>query len=337
MKVSVVIPCRNEEKNIKACIEAIYSNSLYNDNNIEVLVIDGMSNDNTRLILTELISTYPSLKIIDNQNKITPTAFNLGIENATGEFIQIIGARQIISENYLEQAVAFLEKNNDVWCIGGTVENIHENSTSEIISKAMDTPFGVGGGNFRILKKSTFVDTVGTPMYPKWVFKKIGLFDEALVRNQDDEFNYRVTSNGGKIYLNTEISLKYYVRGEYNKLFKQYYQYGYWKVYVNKKVGAITSIRQLTPPILVSSIIIGAFLAFIHPILSYSYPIGVSLYLLGAIYFSLKKSKSFVEFISIIFTFYILHFSYGFGYLKGILDFILLKKGPSSKNVELSR
>ena len=337
MKVSVVIPCRNEEKNIKACIEAIYSNSLYQENNIEVLVIDGMSDDNTRSILSDLISSFPSLKIIDNKKKVTPVAFNLGVQNATGDFIQIIGARQIISKNYLEQAVAFLEKNKDVWCIGGAVENIHQNSTSEIISKAMDTPFGVGGGNFRILKKSTYVDTVGTPMYPTWVFKKIGLFDEALVRNQDDEFNYRVTSNGGKIYLNTDISLKYYVRAEYSKLFKQYYQYGYWKVYVNKKVGTITSLRQVTPPILVSSIIIGAFLALLHPILTYTYAIGILLYIIGAVYFSLKKSKNPTEFISIINTFFILHFGYGLGYLKGILDFILLRKGPSSKNVELSR
>jgi len=337
VKVSVVIPCRNEEKNIEACIHAIYSNSICKKETIEVLVIDGMSDDNTRSILNNLKTPYPTLNIIDNEKKVSPVAFNLGIENATGQFIQIIGARQIISENYLEKAVEFLENNPNIWCIGGAVENIYENSTSEIISKAMDTPFGVGGGNFRILKESSYVDTVGTPMYPIWVFQKIGYFDEALVRNQDDEFNFRVTSNGGKIYLFTDISIKYYVRADYSTLYKQYYQYGYWKVYVNKKVGSITSLRQLAPSILISAIIIGLFLTLLHPLLGILYSIGLTLYLLGAIYFSATKSTNFIEFVSIIYTFFILHFGYGFGYLKGILDFIILGKKPTSKNTELSR
>jgi glycosyltransferase involved in cell wall biosynthesis len=337
VKVSVVIPCRNEEKNIEACIHAIYSNSICKNDDIEVLVIDGMSDDNTRGILQKLAISYTTLKIIDNKKKITPIAFNLGINNSSGDFIQIIGARQIISENYLEKAVELLERNSDVWCIGGCVENIHENSTSEIISKAMNTSFGVGAGNFRILSKSAYVDTVGTPMYPKWVFEKIGLFDEVLIRNQDDEFNYRVTKNGGKIYLNTDITLQYFVRGNYSKLYTQYYQYGYWKVYVNKKVKAITSLRQLAPSILILAIFGGAILALLHPALSSLYIIGVILYFLTAVYFSLTKSNSFTEFVFIIYTFFILHFSYGLGYIKGIIDFFILNTNPDKKNSELSR
>lgn len=337
MIVSVVIPCRNEEKNIEVCIQAIYANTLCEKEKVEVLVIDGMSDDNTRSVLENLIVSYPTLKIIDNPKKVTPVAFNLGVKNSAGKYVQIIGARQIVSKNYLEKAVKFLDENPDVWCIGGAVENIYENNTSEIISKAMDTPFGVGGGNFRILKESAYVDTVGTPMYPKWVFEKIGLFDEALVRNQDDEFNYRVTSNGGKIYLYVDISLKYYVRADYSKLYKQYYQYGYWKVYVNKKVGTITSIRQLAPSILITAIILGFFLALLHPLLTFLYLIGIMAYLFGAVYFAFSKSKNIVEIGSIIYTFFILHFGYGFGYLKGILDFILIGKNPSQKNTKLSR
>ena len=337
MKVSVVIPCRNEEKNIEACIHAIYSNTFCDNNDVEVLIIDGKSTDNTIKILEQLKITHPRIKIIENIKQVTPVAFNLGVKNANGDYIQIIGARQIISDNYLEKAVSFLENNPDVWCIGGAVENIYENTTSEIISKAMDSPFGVGGGNFRILKKSTYVDTVGTPMYPKWVFDKIGYFDEALVRNQDDEFNYRVTSNGGKIYLNTEISIKYQVRAKYNKLYRQYYQYGYWKVYVNKKVGTITSIRQLAPAILVSLIIFGAPIALLNLMLSILYLFGIMVYLSGAIYFSTRKAKDVAEFFLIIYTFFILHFSYGLGYIKGIIDFFVLGNTPSQKNTKLSR
>ncbi|MEY3238504.1 MAG: hypothetical protein RI883_2605, partial [Bacteroidota bacterium] len=187
--------------------------------------------------------------------------------------------------------------------------------------------------------KSGYVDTVGTPMYPAWVFQKIGYFDEELVRNQDDDFNYRVLYAGGKIFFNVNMSLKYYVRGNYKGLWMQFFQYGYWKVYVNKKHKAVTTIRQLIPPMFTLYIL----MLVVSPLISFYFfmffSIPFILYLLISIYFSLKIARENVDigFIKVFQTFPVLHLSYGLGYLKGILEFLLLRKKPSDKQKRLSR
>lgn len=335
MDISIVIPCRNEKKHIEKCIRDIYGNTIVQHKAIEVLVVDGMSDDGTLQVLATLQKEFPSLKIVTNEKKVTPVAFNLGIKNASGKYLQIIGARQFISNDYLEKAYDKFESDPEIWCIGGLVENYYEDETSRVISQAMGSSFGVGVGNFRVAKESQYVDTVGTPMYPMSVFDKVGYFDESLVRNQDDEFNYRVTEAGGKILLFAEISLSYVVRAELKKLFRQYRQYGYWKVFVNKKHNTVTSIRQLIP------------LFFVVFMLSYPvwWGIGIStlyvmvlaLYSFLALFFAHKASDRFQDIPKVAFTFFILHFSYGLGYLEGIIDFLILGKKPTQQHQQLSR
>ena len=335
MIVTVVIPCRNEVNSISDCITAIYSNKRNVISEIEIVVVDGISDDGTLELLNELQPTFPTLKVVRNVAKVTPVAFNLGIRAARGQYIQIIGARQIISDNYLETAVKVLEANKNIWCVGGRVENIFENKTAERVAMAMSSSFGVGGGNFRTVTKTSLVDTVGTPMYPSWVFDKIGYFDESLVRNQDDDFNYRVTQAGGEIQLNAEIIIKYFVRSSFSKLYRQYFQYGYWKVYVNKKHKTVTSIRQLIPFGFIMFLISLPFWVFMGIVPMYT--ILLAIYLALSIYFGVKVSKTAVELPFIMFIFTLLHISYGLGYGNGILDFLILNKQPSKSNKRLSR
>jgi GT2 family glycosyltransferase len=337
VKVSVIIPCRNEIKHITACVEAIFANTLAQKNEVEVLVIDGMSDDGTVETIKSLIIQYPSLRLIENPQQVTPVAFNLGITHSIGNFVQIIGARQIISLDYLEKAVETIENNPAIWCVGGRVENIFENKESQIIANAMNTSFGVGGGNFRTVKESAFVDTAGTPMYPRFVFDKIGIFDEELVRNQDDEFNFRVLKAGGKIYLNADIVIQYFVRADYKKLYNQYLQYGYWKVYVNRKHKTVTTIRQLFPAGLISFLIMGALASFISPYLALVYSVVIFIYILLALAFAVKAMDNISQLFPIMKTFFILHLSYGWGYMKGLWDFVLLQKKPAKKLQNLTR
>ncbi len=336
MLISVIIPCRNEVKNIAECVHAIYDSELEGDT-IEVLLVDGLSDDGTIDAVTTLQKTYPSLRIITNELKVTPVAFNLGIKAAQGDYVQIIGARQVISKNYLKLAKQTLEDDPSIWCVGGGVENIYSNKESEIIGLAMASPFGVGAGNFRVSKKSEFTDTVGTPMYKKEVFDKIGLFNESLVRNQDDELNYRVTLNGGKIFLNNDILIKYYVRADLKKLFKQYQQYGYWKVYVNKMHKTVTSIRQLIPLFFVLGIFIGLLLSLFSKILLYAFLGGLLFYMVLALYFGIKVGGGFNRGGKVAKVFPVLHWGYGYGYLKGIIHFLILSKEPSGKSQVLTR
>jgi len=338
MKISIVIPCRNEVAYIEECIDAIYTCELPPETSINVFVVDGMSDDGTREKIAELITRYTSLKIIDNAKQLTPYAFNLGIyEDSNADYIQIVGARHILSKNYLSSCIEILQSNKDIWCVGGKIVNEFTNSVSEIISVAMSTSFGMGIGNFRVLYKSGFTDTVTSPMYPYWVFEKIGFFDEELVRNQDDDFNYRVTKAGGKIYYCNEISLNYYVRGTFSGLWKQFFQYGYWKVYVNQKHKTVTTYRQLIPPLFV----VYLFLVLLTPIFGWTLlimsAIPFCLYLLLNGIFSVRTSKNITQFIQLLITYPILHLSYGLGYLRGVIDFVLFKRKPSVKQNRLSR
>lgn len=342
MNVAIIIPCRNEQANIVECIEAIYASELDSSIAINVFVVDGRSDDTTIELLNQLQKTHSSLTIIENTKQLTPFAFNLGIVAGIDcDYFQIIGARQIISNDYLQKAILKLESDSGIWGIGGRVENVYLNDTGRIIASAMKTIFGMGLGNFRTLETSGFVDTVGTPMYPKRVFDKIGYFDEELIRNQDDDFNYRVIQAGGKLFFDASISLKYYVRGNFKGLWKQFFQYGYWKVFVNKKHKAITTFRQLIPPLFVFyllCLVVSLFLPFIPISFKAIGLLPLFFYSALALTFALKSSEeSKTPLLKTAITFPILHISYGLGYLKGIWNFLILGKKPSEKSKELSR
>ena len=337
MKLSVIIPCRNEVQYIEECLEAIFNNILPSDFEMSVIVVDGMSNDGTRDIIKEVIEAHPNLYLCDNNDKLTPYAFNLGINYLKADYYQIIGARHIVSKNYFFKSIEILRNNSSILCVGGRLINKFTNESSRIISKAMDTSFGMGLGNFRILEKSDYTDTVTSPMYPSMVFDEIGYFDEELIRNQDDDFNFRVNKAGGKIWFESGISLKYYVRGNFKGLFKQFFQYGYWKVFVNKKHRAVTSIRQLVPPLFVLYLFILPFVLLMNLKLGAIFSLGLIFYILLSCAFAFKKSIEIKEFFGIFKTFSILHFSYGLGYLQGLIHFIILEKKPSDKQKSLSR
>lgn len=337
IKISVVIPCRNEVLYIRECIEAIYANELTSEVILSVFVVDGMSDDGTRELVLNLEKKFPNLKLVDNEKKLTPFAFNLGIYQVPSDYIQIVGARHILSSNYLQKSLDILHSNSAIWCVGGKLINEYLNETGEIISKAMSTTFGMGLGNFRTLEKSGFTDTVTSPMYPYWVFEKNGFFDEQLIRNQDDDFNFRVTKAGGKIWFESDISLKYYVRGNFQGLYRQFYQYGYWKVFVNQKHKAVTTLRQLVPPVFVFFLFVSPVLMLLGSFLLWTTVSLYAVYILLGIYFASKMSNRVVEFFQIFKTFPILHFSYGSGYLSGMINFLILRQKPSDKQKRLSR
>jgi len=189
--VSIVIPCRNEIEHIQEVINCIYENN-YPRDLIEVLIVDGMSNDGTRELLSKIHYKYNQIKIIDNPRQKTPFAFNLGVKQAKGDVIMICGARFLLSKNYINEIVEILNNRPEVGCVGGRIVNIYENRTSEIISKAMSSKFGVGFNNFRTINEDVYVDTVTPPAFRKSIFKELGYFDERLTRNQDDDFSYRL-------------------------------------------------------------------------------------------------------------------------------------------------
>ena len=336
LKVSISIPCRNEEKYIAKCLDSII-NCDYPKDKLKVFVSDGLSDDNTIAILLKYEKKFSFIKMLVNEKKTTQFALNLGLKAADADIKIILGAHSEISPDYIKKCVNAFQISEEIGCVGGILENVIEDEVTSVISKAMSSSFGVGNAHFRTGNANGYVDTVAFGAYKKEVFEKIGYFDEDLVRNQDDEFNFRVLKNGFKIYLSQKIKSKYYVRASFKKLYKQYYQYGYWKVYVNTKHKTVTTLRQIVPAAFVVYLFGGLLTSFLINKLMPLYLFGLIIYLVFAFIFASKKSEKLAEMLKIVFTFFILHFSYVIGYLEGIVNFVLLSNKPKTTSSELSR
>jgi len=289
-----------------------------------------MSEDNTR----KIVNTYsnPQVRLIDNKEQFTPNALNIGVDNSSGEIFIILGGHAFLEKDFVRKNIEILQGNLEIGCAGGQIINIYENKTGELISNAMSSGFGVGNATFRTGGEANFVDTVAFGAYWKKIHYEIGGFDEDLVRNQDDDYNFRVLKAGFKIYFDPEIISHYYVRGSYSKLYRQYYQYGYWKVYVNVKHKTVTTLRQLVPLIFVLGLFSGIILSFIHCLFFFLLVGALLLYAMLATVVGVRKSKTIKDGLKTALVFPILHFSYGLGYLYGIIHFACLSKKPSKRS-----
>jgi len=338
--ISIIIPCRNEEKYIGKCLDSI-STQDYSKENLEVLVIDGMSSDKTREIIKEHQKKFLFIKLLDNPYKVTPRAMNIGIKNSRGEIIILVCAHTILDREFLKWNTYFFNKFKNTDAVGGRLKAISEDKgiVSKSIAFITDSIFGSGGRRYRTRAKEGFVkDTLPSCAYRRSVFKKIGYIDEELLRGQDAEFNYRLLKNGGKLYFSPKIKSYLYTRSSFLKLWKQQFQYGYFKVKITEKIGHRLILKQHLPALFVLSLILSGVLGiFLAPFFYLSLLI-IGLYFLLDIVFSLQISfkQGLRYFFPCLISFFLFHFSYGLGFLKGVIDFKIFKK-KIGKDVVLTR
>ncbi len=335
-KVRVVIPCRNERDHIALCLRSLIAVDR-TGSKVEVWVCDGMSDDGTREIVTTISATHPWIKLVDNPARTTPHAMNLGLRPEGYDVGIILGAHAEVEEDFLRENLALLEDHPEAGCVGGVIENVFQDARSRRIGAAMGHPFGVGSAHFRTGRKAGEVDTVAFGAYRRAVFEQVGYFDERLVRNQDDEFNYRVVKAGWKIRLSPRIRSRYYVRASIRKLFRQYKQYGYWKVYVNRLHKSITTWRQLVPAFFVLFLVVGALLAAVHPVFLLGYASGLVLYGAAALFSAFQATERLGDVPETVIAFVVLHVAYGLGYLQGMWELLLLGREPKASAHRLTR
>jgi succinoglycan biosynthesis protein ExoA len=249
VKVSVLIPCRNESGSIEACVRNVYSFQPP-VGGFEVIVIDGMSNDGTREILRRLVQEFPGLVIIDNPKRTVPYAMNLGIKEAKGEFIIRTDVRCVHPKNYVVDLVELSEKTR-ADNVGGVLEPAGNTFMQKAIAVSYRSPVSMGGA---LRHRSDFVgetDAVYGGCFQRNRLIEIGMYDEGMTRNQDDELSFRLRKNGGKIMQTSKIRVLYYPRKSLGQLFKQFCQYGFWKVRVIQKHPQQAAPRHLCPSALV--------------------------------------------------------------------------------------
>ncbi len=328
-QVSVIIPCRNEVKYIGACLDSLLAND-YPKERLEVLLVDGMSEDGTRALVERYSATHPLIRLVDNPRQITPVALNLGITRARGSVIVRMDAHAAYPSTYIRQLVTWLEQSGADG-VGGRCVACPGSATAvaQAIAAALSHPFGVGNSYFRIgTAEPRWVDTVPFGCYRRDVFERVGLFDEELVRNQDNEFNFRLLRAGGRVLLVPGVVSKYYARESLGKLWRMFFQYAYFQPLVVRKVGAVMTARQLVPPLFVSSMVLVALFA---PWLGAArLVLAVELGAYGAANLIVaailaRREGVLVGLLSSV-VFPVLHFAYGVGYLRGIFDFLIRGK-----------
>ena len=233
--VTLILPIRNEALYIERSMKAITTQDYLGK--MEILIVDGMSTDGTRQMVNEFIGQYPQfhIQIFDNQKKIVPIGMNIAIRQAKGDILIRVDGHTIIAFDYVRQCVEHIQQDG-VDGVGGFVNSLGESSMAKAIAIGMSSPFGVGNSMMRTVSgRNMLADTVPFPAYTRQIIEKVGLYDEELVRNQDDEYNYRIRMTGGKILLADDVHYQYYTRTSFTGLWKQYFQYGFWKVRVLQK------------------------------------------------------------------------------------------------------
>ena len=335
-KVTIIIPCRNEESFIEGCLNSVV-NMDYPKEKIEIFVVDGLSTDKTVDIAIKYAEKYPFMKILKNEKRIFPAAVNLGHKKSSGEVIAIFGAHAIYESNYISLCVKYLEE-LEADNVGGVLNTIGLNDSviGKAITNVLSSSFGVGNSTFRTgTEKIVESDTVFGGCYRKSVFEKIGIFNEYLISSSDMDFNTRLWKSGGKIFLIPEIIITYYTRSDFPSFCRNNFRNGVWAIYPMKFIKYMpVSLRHLIPLIFVSGLFGSLILSFFISIFFYLFLAIVFSYSLTNSYFSGKiasKEKDFRYFFVMPVIFTTLHISYGLGSVVGLVKVLF------SKNFHLTR
>lgn len=263
--ISVIIPCRNEQEFIGKCLDSVVTNG-YPSEKMEVLVVDGNSEDNTRTIIEEYMRSHKFIRLLENPEMVTPKALNIGIKKASGDIIFRIDAHAEIQTGYLANCVRYLQKYN-ADNVGGVlaIKSRHNSLVAKAIALTFSHPFGSGNAYYKTgtSKVPQEADTVPFGCYRKDVFERIGLFNESLKRSQDMEFNTRLRKAGGRIILVPGICSTYYVRSDLASYFMHNFQDGLWAIYPYIYIDSALRVRHFIPALFVGSLFASGLIGII--------------------------------------------------------------------------
>jgi succinoglycan biosynthesis protein ExoA len=329
--VSVIVAMRNEEGFIGRCLDSLAAQD-YPHESLEVLVLDGRSTDNSREIVSSMVGMVPNLRLLDNEKTVSPAAFNMGINEARGEVVTIISAHCYLAPDYVSSCVEYLHETG-ADCVGGPIETVGESDTARAIALAMSSPFGVGDALFRYSEQESYVDTLAFGAYRREVFERVGLFDEELVGSEDDEFNYRLRSEGGKLFLTPAIKSFYHGRSSFRALVQQYFRYGLGKVRVMRRHPGQARLRHFIPALFVLCLVLSIALSFFSPWFGLLFAAIVGCYVLASLLVaaSIARKEGWRFLLLLPLAFACLHLSYGTGFLVGVARFLIPGNSPSRR------
>lgn len=327
--VTVVIPCFNEEKYIERCVNSILEGTSRNIRT-EILIIDGMSHDDTAKIVDRISHYTPNVRRIINPQRETQIALNIGVRNAVYDHVMIAGAHTTYPDNYIETLLSYITSLK-LDGAGGSIKTdvLNKTKTSNAIIKILSHPAGVGNSMFRIgSDRPVKVDTVPFGIYKRELFDEVGYYNEKLKRNHDMEWSKRLVRAGKKIYLIPEKQCTYYARETYSELAQNNYQNGMWNilaVWITRTFRSL-SFRHFVPFLFVGTLLISALAGIFFQLFFIAALSILLLYLLAVTFFSVALKDRSTTVFHMVWGFVVLHFSYGTGSMVGIIKCITGKR-----------
>ena len=338
--VSIIIPCRNEAQAIGPVLDSILAQDFHGAD-WEIIIVDGMSEDGTRSILDRYRQLEPRIRVMDNTSKVVPVGLNQAIRAARGDIVLRMDAHTSYAPDYVRRCLETL----DAACadnVGGPARTCANGYWGRAIAAAYHSALACGGAKFHDPGYEGWVDTVPYGCWRKSTLLQIGLFDERFIRNQDDELNLRILRSGGRIYQSPAIVSWYRPRSSLQKLFLQYFQYGFWKVPVIRKHRMPASWRHLAPPLFVSANVLMPAAGLAIPHLWALWAAGIILYFLLCFLASAvcarKNGWRLLPALPLVFLAY--HLAYGAGFLSGLCYWSFAKgesEAPKSVFTQVSR
>ncbi len=329
-RVSIVVPCYNEEATIQFLLEAILRQT-YPGEYLEVVLADGMSTDQTRAQIDAFKNKHPelSVRVVDNPQRIIPAALNLAIRASSGEIIIRLDAHSIPDDTFVERCVADLaagkgDNVGGIWLVTAG----RDTWMAKAIAAAAAHPLGVGDALYRFTDRAAEVDTVPFGSFYRSTFDRVGFFDESLLTNEDYEYNTRLRQHGGKVWLNPQIRSVYFARPDLPSLARQYWRYGYWKWQMLRRYPKTVRWRQALPPLFVLSIIGLLLLSFWEParwLLLIELVVYLMILTAAALPVAMKK-KDLKIWLGIPLAIACMHLSWGSGFLWSALSSIIQQK-----------
>ena len=338
-RVSVIVPCRNEAAHIDAFLDSALAQRLAPGWQLQVVVADGASDDGTRARLDARALADARLAVIDNPERITSAALNRAIERAEGDCIVRMDVHTVYADDYVAACVATLQRTGAT-CVGGAWRPVGTEGRQQMIARAFESRFGSGGAASRRPDLEGEVDTVYLGAWQRAALVQLGGFDPALVRNQDDELALRIVRGGGRVWQSATIRSWYTPRGSFAALFRQFWQYGYWKVAVIRKHRLPASPRHLVPFAFVAvlALLAAASLAWApaRPLLGALLAVYASA-ALGSAALLARPWREPLQWAGIAWACACMHAGYGLGFARGLWDFTVARRTPGSAATRLTR
>ncbi len=324
--VSVIMPMFNEEKTADACVRSILEQD-YPSDRMEVLVIDGASSDRSAEIVRALQKHHSNLRLVHTPKRLTVTSLNLGLREARGEIYVRMDSHSDMSSDYVRTCVETLQSTG-ADNVGGLMRAVGVTPQGEAIALATSSRFGVGGARFHFATEPQYVDTVYMGCYRMEAIRALGGYDEEMIINEDDELNFRLTRQGGKVFLSPDIRSSYQCRSSLRALWKQYFRYGKWKVRLMQKHRRVPSLRHLVPGGFAATVLAGLLLWPLTPVGGWLLLAALLPYTVINLTFAtlLAARNGWKHWPLLPATFFTTHMAYGIGFLVGLVNFLVLRR-----------